>query len=112
MWLPVGGSNNSDATGGSPFLVGDANLDGAVDVGDFNIWNGNKFSAAPGWCSGDFNADGSVDVSDFNSWNGNKFQSSDAMLVPEPQMGLIMGLMLWLMAVIGWCRRRANSIGT
>ncbi|MEM7316274.1 MAG: lamin tail domain-containing protein, partial [Planctomycetota bacterium] len=49
-------------------LYGDANLDTVVDVGDFNIWNGNKFSATAGWANGDFNGDGVVDTSDFNIW--------------------------------------------
>ena len=83
-WLAVGGANNPSATGGNPFLSGDANLDGAVDVSDFNIWNGSKFTSVPAWCSGDFNVDGAVDVSDFNAWNSNKFQSSDSLAVPEP----------------------------
>ena len=56
-----------------------------IDVGDFNIWNGNKFTANSNWCDGDFNADGSVDVSDFNLWNSNKFTASDTVAsVPEP----------------------------
>jgi hypothetical protein len=57
-------------------LLGDANLDFFVDGPDFNIWNANKFTAIPAWCSGDFNADGSVDGSDFNVWNANKFQAA------------------------------------
>ncbi len=76
-WLVVGGANNQAATGGNPFLPGDANLSGVVDVSDFNIWNNNKFTANTAWCSGDFNADGVVDVSDFNIWNINKFTSSN-----------------------------------
>ena len=89
-WLVLAGGANTDS--GSPYLPGDANLDGGVDVPDFNVWNGNKFTATgtAGWCGGDFNADGVVDVPDFNIWNGNKFTSSDATAVPEP------GLQLWL----------------
>ncbi|MEM7314009.1 MAG: reprolysin-like metallopeptidase, partial [Planctomycetota bacterium] len=34
-------------------LHGDANLDMNVDVGDFAIWNANKFTFGTGWCSGD-----------------------------------------------------------
>ncbi len=75
-WLAVGGANNIPATGGNPFLVADGDLSGSVEVADFNIWNANKFTSTPGWCSGDYNADGVVDVGDFNAWNGNKFQSS------------------------------------
>ena len=63
--------------------MGDANLDGAVDVADFNVWNANKFTPANLWSQGDFNCDGVVDVADFNVWNANKFTlaavaSSDA----------------------------------
>ncbi|MEM7313597.1 MAG: hypothetical protein AAF497_10650, partial [Planctomycetota bacterium] len=36
-WLVEGGNANI----GAPFLDGDANLDGVVDVTDFNIWNAN-----------------------------------------------------------------------
>ncbi len=84
-WLAVGGANNVSATGGNAFLRADGNLDGSVDVPDFNIWNGNKFTTNPGWCSGDYNVDGVVDVPDFNLWNGNKFSSSSVTaVVPEP----------------------------
>ena len=101
-WLAVGGANNIDATGGAAFLVGDANLDGVVDVGDFNIWNGSKFTTIGHWCEGDFNADGVVDVADFNAWNSNKFQSSGAVAVPEPTT---LALISWMLASIVWIRR-------
>ena len=70
--------------------LGDANLDGSVDVTDFNIWNENKLTtndpALPGvgWSSGDFNCDGVTDTSDFNSWNANKFTVADSFgIQPE-----------------------------
>ncbi len=66
-------------------VLGDANLDGFVDISDFNTWNSNKFSSVAEWCSGDFNGDGSVDASDFNIWNAHKFQSG-AAVVPEPSV--------------------------
>ena len=75
LWLELAGEMN--LASGNPYLLGDANLDGSVDVSDFNLWNGNKFTGQALWSAGDFSADGSVDVSDFNVWNGNKFQSSD-----------------------------------
>ena len=66
-WLAVAGVANLPSH--KPFLKGDANLDGVVDVTDFNVWNENKFTNASSWCRGDFNADGVIDVSDFNAWN-------------------------------------------
>ncbi|MEM7313458.1 MAG: dockerin type I domain-containing protein, partial [Planctomycetota bacterium] len=62
-------------------LLGDANLDRNVDVGDFNIWNANKFTMNSEYCSADFDANGIVDVSDFNLWNANKFQSANGAAV-------------------------------
>jgi hypothetical protein len=96
-WLVEGGANNPMATGGNPFLKGDANLDGFVDGLDFIDWNAGKFMAIPEWCAGDFNADGFVDGLDFIIWNEHKFMSSDsATPVPEPASVpmLIAGLML------------------
>ncbi len=106
-WLAIGGQNNPAATGGNAFLEGDANLDGSVDVSDFNVWNGNKFSAVPAWCSGDFNADGIEDVSDFNIWNGNKFQNAGPATVPEPASGMLFAACL--AAFAARVRRRTLS---
>ena len=89
-WLIEAGSVlNSN---GGAFLPGDANLDGFVDVGDFNLWNTNKFTNAAAWSSGDFNADGVIDVGDFNKWNTYKFTESGDSIVPEPSS--------WLMALV------------
>ena len=56
-----------------PVSCADANLDGAVDTSDFNIWNNNKFTNANEKSRGDFNCDGVCDVADYNVWNGAKF---------------------------------------
>lgn len=90
-WLAVAGSENLSS--GGPYSNGDINLDGKVDVADFNIWNLHKFSNTPGWCSGDLSADGVVDIVDYNFWNNTKFTESDVQSVPEPQG--------WLLSVIG-----------
>ncbi len=81
-WLSAAGSVNLGP--GLAYLLGDATLDGFVDISDFNLWNSNKFSMSAAWCRGDFDASGSVDVSDFNSWNANKFRSSFTFNVPPP----------------------------
>ena len=73
-WLTIAGSVNLASR--NAYSSGDANLDGVVDVSDFNVWNANKFTANAEWCSGDFTLDGSIDVSDFNEWNRNKFTAS------------------------------------
>ncbi len=81
-----------EPTNGAAVLAGDANLDGVVDVSDFNIWNSNKLAPAPAWSAGDFNADGFVDVSDFNIWNSYKFRSVAPAVsprgVPEPSVSV------------------------
>ncbi len=105
VWLTDAGASN--LASGQAYLPGDADLNGVVDVSDFNIWNVNKFTVAPAWCSGDFNADGFVDTSDFNIWNNNKFRSSGIITfaaVPEPG-----GLSLLTLAAAGLCRRRRRK---
>jgi hypothetical protein len=50
---------------GNEYISGDANLDGAVDVGDLGILAANYgVSSGAIWVMGDFNADGAVDVGD------------------------------------------------
>lgn len=41
-WLAKAG--NANLPSGNPYPRGNANLDGAMDGTDFNIWNTNKFS--------------------------------------------------------------------
>jgi hypothetical protein len=50
---------------------GDANLDGAVNLADFNRLAANFGAAGKLWTDGDFNYDGSVNLSDFNLLAGN-----------------------------------------
>ncbi|MCP3980315.1 MAG: hypothetical protein GY716_13505 [bacterium] len=77
LWLALAGAQNASATGGNPYLPGDANLDGCVDGVDFTIWNANKFTSNEAWCSGNFSADGDIDGSDFLIWDANKFTCSN-----------------------------------
>jgi len=47
-----------------PTVLGDATLDGMVDVGDLGILAANYGKSEMGWNEGDFNGDGTVDVGD------------------------------------------------
>lgn len=86
-WLALAATENGL---GSPYKLGDANLDGVVDGPDFISWNTAKFTANLLWSQGNFNADSDVDGQDFLAWNGNKFTSSDgAGAVPEPATGML-----------------------
>jgi hypothetical protein len=62
-------------------LLGDANLDGAVNGSDFAILASNFNKAVSGWDKGDFNYDGAVNGSDFAALasNFNKGASQAAM---------------------------------
>lgn len=84
-WLDIAAAENGF---GSPYKLGDANLDGFVDASDFNIWNEGKFTMTTNWSEGNFNGDGFVDTSDFNIWNEGKFTASDVASVPEPATSL------------------------
>ena len=76
-WLAEAGAINLPS--GNSYQLGDANLDGFVDVSDFGIWNAHKFTSVAAWSAADWNADGVVDVSDFGIWNAHKFQAADGM---------------------------------
>ncbi|MCA9262591.1 MAG: right-handed parallel beta-helix repeat-containing protein [Planctomycetales bacterium] len=73
VWLTLAGLENLQSH--TPYLRGDANLDGSVDAEDFGIWDDHRFTETAAWCEADFNADGVTDVSDFDIWNENKFTS-------------------------------------
>ena len=77
-WLVLAGSQNLSS--GLPYLPGDGNLDGVVDVSDFMLWNANKFTHTPGWCQANFSFDSVVDIRDFNWWNDHKFLSSGRLI--------------------------------
>lgn len=80
---------------GTPYKLGDANLDGVVDGADFIDWNSHKFASSLRWDYGNFNGDGVVDGADFILWNVEKFQSSTAMIgVPEPEVGMVVCFLL------------------
>ncbi len=83
-WLLLAGEQHLGP--GLSYLRGDADLDGAVDVSDFNVWNQARFSATARWSQGDWDGNGVVDASDFNLWNANKFRAVLPAVVPEPTL--------------------------
>ena len=107
LWLADAGATNLPS--GNPYIPGDADLNGVVDVSDFNIWNGNKFTATARWSLADFNADGQTDVSDFNIWNSNKFTGSDALAVPEPST-VFLGLFAMVLTSLFIRRRKMGTV--
>ena len=102
-WLALAATENGLA---SPYLPGDSNLDGVVDVSDFNRWNANRFTSSLLWSNGNFSGDDTIDVQDFNIWNGNKFTSSDLNSVPEPST-IAMLFCLGLGLLMTRCFRRS-----
>jgi hypothetical protein len=72
------------------YRLGDANDDGAVDVGDLGILAGQWGQSDVGWAGGDFNGDGLVDVGDLGILAG---QWGDGA-VPEPTSLLLIGGLL------------------
>ena len=85
------------------YQPGDIDLDGFVDVHDFNLWNEHKFTSSAKWSEGDLNADGLIDTEDFNIWSEHKFDGG-VNVVPEPQ-GIVQSLWLILLLVY---RKRTN----
>ncbi len=108
IWLADAATTNGL---GSPYKLGDANLDGVVDVSDFNLWTSGKFTSTLDWGLGDFNGDGVADVSDFNLWNGNRFTTSNLVnsAVPEPSGLFGLGSLVGLCLIKRLCQRRRED---
>jgi hypothetical protein len=97
---------------------GDANLDGAVDLLDFNRLALNFGQSEKLWSDGDFNYDGAIDLLDFNLLAGNFGLSAGARadgivdpadwaalaaVVPEP---IAIGSSVAVMLALSVARRR------
>ncbi|MDB5322651.1 MAG: hypothetical protein JWN40_4282 [Phycisphaerales bacterium] len=83
-------------------LPGDANLDGEVSFGDFQIWEQNFGSKDSWWKTGDFNDDRVTDTADFAllmRHYGQSVNGTPAASVPEP------GAVLWVAAIALLARR-------
>jgi BNR repeat-containing family member len=87
---------------------GDANLNGAVDISDFNALAGNFGASGANWLQGDFNGDGVVNLLDLNALatnfgSGTSGAPALGALVPEPSLGL---MLLVVPALLRRARRR------
>jgi hypothetical protein len=64
-----------------PYLPGDINGDGLVDVADYDIWAANV--GQTGYGQGDANGDGLVDVADYDIWAANVGRTASSYTTPS-----------------------------
>jgi hypothetical protein len=103
-------------------LLGDANLDGSVNLRDFNKLAGNFGQSGRTWHQGDFNYDGNVNLQDFNRLAANfgltaagpevtpQDWAALAVAVPEPATMAVAAPALCLMAGRARLRRGAPAV--
>lgn len=86
-WLVIAGSKNI----GTPYLAGDANLDGKVNQVDLNALGVNWQSEKVGWDEGNFDAVSGVGKGDLNvvGLNWQQLSVPAAAAVPEPSASLL-----------------------
>jgi hypothetical protein len=97
-----------------PYLSGDANRDGAVNVGDLGILAAHWQRAGMPWANADFTGEGAVNVGDLGvlaaHWGDDSFQypapGAPGQQVPEP-IGMV-----WAAMAVAFLVRRARRGGT
>jgi hypothetical protein len=108
-WLAEAGEVNLGP--GLSYLLGDADLSGAVDAADLNRVGINWQQQVAAWSAGDFTANGTVDAADLNqmgiNWQMSSLPAALEAAVPEPS-----GLMMLAAGAAGlglWRKRRAGK---
>ena len=99
QWLESAAGENGFA---APYLIGDTNLDGAVDSADLNALGISWQQEEKVWSNGDFTGEGRVDSSDLNAIGINWQKSiplAAAQSVPEPS-GILLLFLAGLLSVV------------
>jgi hypothetical protein len=98
-----------------PYLTGDANQDGKVDINDLTVVLAHYNQTGSMWTQGDFNSDGKVDINDLTVVLAHYNQSLGssgvgAAAVPEPAtFGLLAAILPITAGLLGWRRRGQKS---
>lgn len=82
-WLTSSGEANLGP--GRAYAIGDADLDGEVDIIDWHHMNWHMFTHTSAWSQGDFNADGIIDGSDWGLWMSNRYTIQTASRPPQQE---------------------------
>ena len=94
LWLELAGSENGFS---SPYKLGDATLDGKVNIVDLNQLAKNWMTDTAEWSRGNFTDDGRVDIGDLNelaqNW-GSDIGAAVPAAVPEPASGWLLAALL------------------
>ena len=112
----VGNFSNMPSMILRPYLPGDANQDGKVDINDLTKVLTNYGQSGTTWTQGDFNGDGKVDINDLTKVLTNYGQSlglsaAGIAAVPEPSTVVLLAALLPAAALIGGRCRGRKSCG-
>jgi hypothetical protein len=93
-------------------LLGDANLDGTVDVNDLNVVGLSWRQELALWSAGDFNADGTVNGGDLNGIGLNWLDSIPSAASPEsvPEPAAFILLLLGMTPLLRHPRRAGRNV--
>jgi hypothetical protein len=93
-----------------PWIAGDANGDGQVDINDLTVVLSNYGQTGAIWSQGEFTGSGTVDINDLTIVLANYGQTSSAAGVkaaPEPGTLLLLGAGLLGLLACAWRKRRS-----